>query len=130
MRRRRVDGQRGAAVLEFALVLPILFLVLLALVQVGVIARDGLVLAQAARAGVREAAVQDSGEAVEQATRSAGPGLDPARLRIEIARTGARGSPVTVRLEYEAPVAGVLAGWLLPASVTLHASATARQEFG
>ena len=130
MLRRSSRPERGAATVEFALVLPILFLVLLAVVQVAAIARDRLILAQAARAGVREAAVQDSEEAVVQATRAGGPGLDPTVLHVSVARAGARGSPVTVTLEYEAPVAGVLAGWLLPASVTLRASATARQEFG
>jgi Flp pilus assembly protein TadG len=42
--RRRSDHEDGSAVVEFALLLPILFLVLLATVQVGVLARDGLVL--------------------------------------------------------------------------------------
>ncbi|HZD17133.1 MAG TPA: TadE family protein [Actinomycetota bacterium] len=129
LRRSRAD-QRGAAVLEFALVLPIVFVILVAVVQIGVIARDRLVLAQAARAGAREAAIQDSAEAVEGAARAGGAGLDPTRLRIEITRTGPRGSPVTVSLDYEVPVAGVLAGWLLPTSVTLRAGATTRQEFG
>jgi len=117
-------------VLEFALLLPVLFLVLLAVVQVGAIGRDRLLLSQAARAGVREAAVQDSDDAVVLAALSGGPGLDPARLRIAVARTGARGSPVTVSLEYEVIVAGALAGWLFSDSVTLRADATARQEFG
>jgi Flp pilus assembly protein TadG len=42
--------ERGSAAVEFALVLPILLLLLLAFVQVGVIARDSLVLTQASRA--------------------------------------------------------------------------------
>jgi hypothetical protein len=40
-----------------------------------------------------------------------------------------RGEPVTVSVAYEAPVASLLAGWLLPESVALSASATMRQEF-
>jgi hypothetical protein len=102
---------------EFALLLPILLLVLLALVQVGVLARDALVLTQA------------STGAVEQAVRGAAPGLATERLTIDIAWSGERGSPVTVSVAYEAPVASLLAGWLLPASVALSASATMRQEF-
>ena len=46
--------ERGSAAVEFALLLPILLLLLLALVQVGVIARDSLVLTQASRAGARD----------------------------------------------------------------------------
>ena len=115
---------------EFALLLPILLLVLLAFVQVGVLARDRLLLAQASRAGAREAAITDSYSAVLEAATLAGAGLDPARLRLAIERAGARGSPVTVSIAYDVPVAGVLAGWLLPSIVTLDATATSRQEFG
>jgi Tfp pilus assembly protein PilW len=47
-------GERGSAVVEFALLLPIVFLVLLAVVQVGVLASDQLVITEAARAGARD----------------------------------------------------------------------------
>lgn len=49
----RRNGERGSAIIEFALLLPILLLVLLAVVQVGVLASDQLVITQAARAGAR-----------------------------------------------------------------------------
>ena len=121
--------ERGSAAVEFALVLPILLLLLLALVQVGVIARDSLVLTQASRAGAREAAVQGTKDAVDAAVRAAAVGLDPDRLSVVATWSGARGAPVTVDVAYEAPVASLLAGWLLPSSVSLRASATMRQEF-
>ena len=121
--------ERGSAAVEFALLLPILLLLLLALVQVGVIARDSLVLTQASRAGAREAAVQASSDAVEEAVRAAAVGLDPARIDVDAMWSGARGAPVTVEVTYDAPVASLLAGWLLPDSVSLRSSATMRQEF-
>jgi Flp pilus assembly protein TadG len=123
------DGQRGSAAVEFALVLPILLILLVALVQVGVIARDALVLTQASRAGAREAAVQGSSEAVADSVEAAAVGLDPDRLSVDVTWSGTRGAPVTVTVAYEAPVASLLAGWLFPGSVWLHASATMRQEF-
>ncbi|MGH2672776.1 MAG: TadE/TadG family type IV pilus assembly protein [Actinomycetota bacterium] len=123
-------GESGSAVVEFALLLPVLLLLLLAVVQVGVLASDRLLLAQAARAGAREAAIQEFDDAVREAATSAGAGLDPERLRLEVTRTGSRGSPVTVSLSYDVPIVGVLAGWLLPATVTITTAATARQEFG
>ncbi|HKI27957.1 MAG TPA: TadE/TadG family type IV pilus assembly protein [Actinomycetota bacterium] len=121
--------ERGSAAVEFALLLPILLVLLLAFVQVGVIARDSLVLTQASRAGAREAAVQGSRDAVDQAVRAAAVGLDPDRISVVATWSGARGAPVTVDVAYEAPVASLLAGWLLPPTVSLRASATMRQEF-
>jgi Flp pilus assembly protein TadG len=129
-RGRRRHGERGSAVVEFALLLPILLVLLLAFVQVGVLARDRLLLAQASRAGAREAAITDAEDAILEAAVRAAPGLDPARLRLAVDRAGERGSPVTVGIVYDVPVAAVLAGWLMPSTVTLDASATARQEFG
>lgn len=121
--------ERGSAAVEFALLLPILLLLLLAFVQVGVIARDSLVLTQASRAGAREAAVQGTKDAVDEAVRAAAVGLDPDRISVVATWSETRGAPVRVDVAYEAPVASLLAGWLLPASVSLRASATMRQEF-
>jgi Flp pilus assembly protein TadG len=50
-------GERASAAVEFALVLPLVFIMALALVQVGLIVKDQLVVEEAARAGAREAAV-------------------------------------------------------------------------
>ncbi len=126
----RGRGERGSAVVEFALLLPILLILLMALVQVGVLARDRLLLAQASRAGAREAAITDVQGDIEDAAAGAAPGLDRGRLQVTIARAGTRGQPVTVSLAYDVPIAAVLAGWLFPSSVSLDAAATARQEFG
>jgi len=123
-------NERGSAVVEFALVLPIVLLVLLAVVQVGVLARDRLLLSQAARAGARTAAIEPSDAEVNDAVRVAAVGLDPSRLSVAVSRSGTRGSPPTVSVRYTAPVADLLGGWLLPSTVELVSAATDRQEFG
>ncbi|GBC87790.1 hypothetical protein HRbin12_01808 [bacterium HR12] len=112
MRTRR---ERGSAVVELALLLPVLFLVLLAVVQVGVIARDRLVLEEAE---------------VRAAVLRAASALDPARLELDIVREGAQGDVVAVGVRYRVRVAGPIAGWLLPAEVALRATAAMRQEVG
>ena len=126
---RRRD-ERASAAVEFALLLPIVLLVLLAVVQVGVLARDRLIVSQAARAGARVAAVDASEAAVVDAVHAAAATLDPEAMTITIERTGARGAPVTVRVGYTATTASLLAGWLVPSTVALSADATMRQEFG
>ena len=128
--RSDVRDDAGSAVVEFALLLPVLFVVGLALVQIAVLARDQLILAEAARAGARTAAVDVSEVAVRDAALRSAVGLEGARLSVEIERAGTRGDPVTVRVSYPAPTAAVLSGWLLPPTVLLSDSATMRQEFG
>ena len=49
----RVRGQSGTAAVEFALVLPIVLAIVLALVQVGLLVRDRLLVESAVRSGAR-----------------------------------------------------------------------------
>jgi Flp pilus assembly protein TadG len=51
--RRGRRGEAGTAAVEFALVLPLLLVIALALVQVGLVIRDRLLVEEAARAGAR-----------------------------------------------------------------------------
>jgi Flp pilus assembly protein TadG len=120
----------GSATVEFALVLPLVLVVVLALVQVGLLVRDRLLVEAAARAAARAAAVQDDPAAISAAALAAAPGLDPAQASVEMMRVGERGSPVTVRFAYAESFRVPLVGWLLGAGVTLTAEAAARQEFG
>src|SRR5207244_5608328 len=92
--------QRGSAALALAMVLPLLLIVTLALVQVGLIVRDGLALTEAARAGAREAAVTDDGGRIREAVDRAAAPLDQARIEIHVERDGGRGGMVTVSLTY------------------------------
>lgn len=122
--------QAGSVVVEFALLLPILFVIGLALVQVAVLARDRLMVAEAARVGARAAAIEPDDAAVRAAAVGAAAGLDEVLIDVAVARMGSRGDPVTVRVRYSASTAPPLAGWLLPSTVVLSETATMRQEFG
>ena len=126
----RRDRQVGSAAVEFALVVPLVLLVILALVQVGVFARDRVLVEAAARAGARAAALADDPAAITSAAQAAAPGLDPGSLGVVTARSGVRGDPVTVSVTYVDPVRVPVVGWLVGGSVTLAADATLRQEFG
>jgi Flp pilus assembly protein TadG len=123
-------SDHGSATVEFALVLPLVFVVVLGLVQVGLVVRDRLLVEAAARTGARAAAIQDDPDAISQAAMAAAPGLDPARAQVSVARAGSRGDPVTVHIAYDDPFRVPLVAWLLGSGVTLTADAGARQEFG
>ena len=125
----RKGSDRGSASVEFALVLPILLVLVLAVVQVGLFVRDDLVLVGSARAGARQAAVSADDASVRDAVAQGAPGLDPSRIDVAISRTR-RGGPATVSVTYAAPQAVPFVGWLFPGTVTLQATAVMRQEFG
>jgi len=122
--------EHGTAAVEFALVLPLLLVLTLALVQVGLLARDRLLVEAAARAGARSAAVDPSPDAARTAALAAGPGLDPGATSVQVTRAGGRGTPVTVTVDVEDAILVPFIGWLLGSSVHFHAEATDRQEFG
>ena len=110
--------------------LPLLLVVALALLQLGLLVRDSLMVQAAARAGARAAAVLDDSVAVREASLAAGPGLVPGSVTVDVVRTGARGEPVTVSIRYASTERVPLVAWLFPEAVTMVASVAARQEFG
>jgi Flp pilus assembly protein TadG len=129
-RSRLRDREGGTAAVEFALVLPLVLVIALALVQVGLLVRDRLLVESAARAGARTAALQPDDAAVRSAVASSAPDLDPAGLDVTVVRAGVQGDPVTVTVAYGSAVRIPLIDWLFGATVSMSATATDRQEFG
>ena len=123
-------SERGTAAVEFALVLPLVLVVALALVQTGLLVRDRLLVEAAARAGARAAAVQEDPAAIRSAALAAAPSLDGAAVDLAVTRSNVRGEPVTVSLRYAASVRVPFVAWLFGESVGMTTSTTARQEFG
>jgi hypothetical protein len=117
-------SQRGTAAVEFALVLPLVLVVALALVQTGLLVRDRLLVEAAAPA------VQEDSSAIRSAALAAAPSLDESGVDLGVVRMGARGEPVTVSIRYLASVRVPFVEWLFGASVVMTTSTTARQEFG
>ncbi len=83
-----VRGDHGTAAVEFALVLPLVLTITLAMVQVGLLVRDRLVVESAARAGARVAAVQDDGAAIQAAVTDAASSLDAGAVSVNTVRAG------------------------------------------
>ena len=122
VRGRRTRTERGQASVELALVLPVLIMLLLGLVQTALVARDELLVQDAARAAVREASVGATPDRVRDAARRALPGVT-----VEVDRHGGVGCPVTVVARYHDSTNLPLIGPLFP-DVVLHARATMRAE--
>jgi Flp pilus assembly protein TadG len=126
MARRGRGGDGGQAVVETALVLPLVVLFLLAVVQVGLVVRAQVLVTHAAREAARAAAVDDAPDAAARAA-SAATDLDPRRVVVDVRGRAGRGSQVHVRVRYRAatdvPFVGALVG-----DVTIEAEATMRVE--
>lgn len=118
-------GERGQATVELALLLPVVALVLLAVVQIGLVARDQVVLTHVAREAAREVAVSGDDQGVLAVTGVSG--LDEARLRLDVDGTLEPGGRVTVVVHYRATTDVPLVGELM-SDPELRATVTVRVE--
>ena len=122
----RSGGSEGQAAVELALALPLLAMLLLALVQLGLLVRDQVLVVHAAREAVRQAAVDAAPDAARQAA-SASSGLATSRLQVSVSGRGGPGSRVRVNVRYRAPTDVPLVGATL-GDIDMHAAATMRVE--
>ena len=120
--RVRAAGERGQASVELALVLPVLILFLLGLVQTALVARDQVLLQDAARAAAREASVGAAPSRVRDAARRSLAGVT-----VDVQRQGGVGDPVVVVARYHDRTSVPFVGGLFP-DVDLTARATMRVE--
>jgi Flp pilus assembly protein TadG len=129
-RRHIIRDERGQTMVEFALVVPILCLVLFSVLQFGALYNDYVTLTDASRVGAREAVVsrhEENPEAhAEAAARASAEGLDPAKLDVFVNETAwEHGGSVTVTTvyPYEIDLLGIVV-----ASGDLRAETTERVE--
>lgn len=122
--RGRVEA--GQATAEMALALPVIVLVALALVQVGLVVRDQVLVVHAAREAAREAAVTDDPAAPVAAGLRASS-LKRTMLTVEVSGRRVRGGRITARVSYRAVTDVPLVGPLVP-DLKLQAVATMRVE--
>jgi Flp pilus assembly protein TadG len=99
-----VRSERGQAMTEFALVLPVLALLLFGVIQFGITFNNHITVTDAARAGARKAAVSrgsaDPNRTVEAAVRASAAGLDQSQLDVVVDSSFQRGTDVSVSASY------------------------------
>jgi Flp pilus assembly protein TadG len=135
-------ARRGQAVVEFALVLPLVLIMVISVFEFARAWNIQQVLTDAAREGARVAVVghgfgkspttveAEVNAVVDNAVSVAG--IDPSKVDLELdGEELGRGDPVTVRLEmdYAFTFLGPLMGWTIgKSSLTLRTSITMRNE--
>ncbi|HEV8102174.1 MAG TPA: TadE/TadG family type IV pilus assembly protein [Gaiellaceae bacterium] len=131
---QRLRNERGQAMVEFALVLPILMALLLGIIQFGIVFNNYITLTDATRAGARKAAVSrfvgDSGASAKAAVENSAQGLDQSKLAPTISVTASPdwntpGNDVTVTASY--PYSINILGWTVKAG-TLTSTTKERLE--
>ena len=129
-KRIQIRNEQGQAMTEFALVLPVLALLLFAVIQFGIVFNNYVTLTDATRAGARKAAVSrddpNRDADVMAAVRSSASDLDSSKLSVSPpSSTWDSGSDVTVTATY--PYSISLLG-LVVKSGSLSSTTTERVE--
>jgi Flp pilus assembly protein TadG len=123
MRRFGSVGERGSVAIEFAVLLPVLLLVLLGAIQFGLLLRNYVMLTNAVNVGAMQFAISRSDTTpytdTVNAIKAAAPTLTPGSLAITLSVNGttcATDSACSTALTAAAPSSG---GSLQPAAVTV-----------
>ena len=130
---KRRNTDRGQAVVEFAVILPVLLLILFAILQFGVVFNNYIQVTAAAREGARKASVSRSlgtasaESAATTAAKDAAPGLNQSNITVSFPNSPsfAQGSDVSVQVTY--PYSISIIG-LVVASGNLSSTTTMRVE--
>lgn len=108
-----MTSERGAAAVEFALLLPVLVMLLLGIMEFGRAYNTQTVLANAAREGARSMAINNSESGARTAAKNAATQLNPTLADTDItfsASTCSVGSQMTVTINYSLSTMTGIAG--------------------
>jgi len=126
-----IRNERGQTMTEFAIVLPLLAVLLFGIIQLGIAFNHYITVTDATRAGARKAAVSrdlaDPRGAAETAVRSSASTLSQDDLEVSVDSSFQSGSDVTVTVSYPYTISLPLIG-LVVTDGYLTSSTTERVE--
>jgi Flp pilus assembly protein TadG len=127
--RRITRDETGQTMVEFAIVLPVLCVLLFGIIQLGIVFNNYVTLTDAVRAGARTAAVSrndgDPTGATTSAVRSSAADLNQTNLGVTVSSAWTAGTTVTATATY--PYSINLLGWVVAAG-NLTSKTTERVE--
>jgi Flp pilus assembly protein TadG len=114
-------GEKGAAAVEFALILPVFVLLIVGMLEFSRAYNAQISISNAAREGARVMAIHDDAATAKAAAIAAGVSLNPALSSGDIAITpascdGAANGTVEVSIDYDLPLMTGFFGITLPIS--------------
>lgn len=123
--------KKGQALVEFALILPILLLILMGIIQFGLVINAYLTISNVSREGARAAAVGTSYTDVDSLIISSAPNLDSNKLTINISPSeGNRrsGETLTAHITYNYKLTVPIISSLFNNQIILNAETSMRIE--
>src|SRR5690349_8554855 len=96
----RSSGERGAAAVELALVLPVLLMLVFGIIEFGRGYNTRITLTSAAREGARAMALSHDPDEADAAARAAAAPLSTSQMEVVVPSTCAPGEMVTVTTRY------------------------------
>ena len=128
-KRHNITSERGQTMTEFAIILPVLVVLLFGIIQFGIAFNNYVTITDAARAGARKAVVSrqsgDPAGACTSMVRSSAGDLDQTKLQVTCSSTWGIGDDVAVDVQY--PYSISLIGWVVK-SGNLHTTVKERME--
>jgi Flp pilus assembly protein TadG len=136
VRNKRGDGERGQALVEFALIVPIFLLLVFAIVDFGMGFHAWITVTNAAREGARIGAVGADSATIETKVRDSTASLDDSRVSVVVTNAqGAPGEAVTVNVEYDyqlitplSSIMGMISGDTLGPNILFDSTSEMRLE--
>jgi Flp pilus assembly protein TadG len=131
-RRRNHGCRKGAAVVEFAVISPLLILVLLGMIECGRMVMVQQALTTAVREGARAASMRGSSGAAKDAVEEflVGAGVRGSRVAVKLGSNGitAHGQPITVTVSVPFAKVSWLPSPFFMKSAMMSSTATMRRE--
>lgn len=128
---RAIGNEKGQSVVEFAIILPIVVLVLMAIIEFGIMLNCYLKVENAAREGARAGIVSTSNVVIRNSIVNVSPNLKAANLQISISPAEASrksGETLTVNVSYKYEMTVPIISNLFGKSVDLKAQTSMRIE--
>lgn len=128
---KHLKNQKGQALVEFALILPILLLLVMGILQFGMMLSTYLTIENASREGARKGITGSPDAEIRQIITDTSPSLNASNLSVSITPGDAArnsGDTITVRITYSYQLTVPIISSLFNNSVVLNGQTSMRVE--
>lgn len=128
---RKLKNNRGQAIVELAILLPVLLLILMSIFEFGRVFNAYMIISHASREGARAGSVGNTDTQIEAVISDVTPTLNSGNMTITIVDSGGsrnRGDSITVTINYSIDLITPLVGTVIGDPVVLDASTVMRIE--